>query len=124
MSKPFTAVFFFLFLVFVGYVVLGATPMARIDRVCEPVSWVGRFTSSVVAVIHPPGETGVVNGFASGTQSCRFIVWRQIYSDEYQQMLVRMAAEEAERAKAKTQGKAPPQKDANAAQQKQSGSAK
>lgn len=91
MTKPFTAVSFFLFLVFVGYIVLGSTPLGRIERLCEPVSWLGRFVASVTALIHPSGETSVVSGFSQGAASCRFIVWRQIYVEDYQALLRQQA---------------------------------
>jgi hypothetical protein len=110
MQKPYTAVGFFLFLVFVGYIVLGGTPVERISRGCEPVTWIGRFAASVVSVIYPKGEAGVAAGFASGYQSCRLVVWRQFYAEEYkrlQEAASRAAAAEAEAAKkAQPQSKA------------------
>lgn len=84
--KPMASVFFFLFMVFVGYVVLGGTPVDRISRGCEPVTWVGRFAGSVVSIIHPPGEGSVVGGFAKGYQSCRVVVWRQFYAEDYRRL--------------------------------------
>ncbi|HEU0197435.1 MAG TPA: hypothetical protein VFQ88_09515 [Nevskiaceae bacterium] len=97
MSKHFTfSLFGLALIVFVAYVLVAGTPLERINRVCSPITWVGK-SFTALGDIAGHGVGGTLHHGASNTlQGCRFIVFRTFYSAEYQ----RLEAARAKHAKA------------------------
>lgn len=88
--KPFALIFFVVVMVWVGSIFVSGTPRDRIDASCQPIPLVGKFFTSVGALVSSEVERGVAAFFTDRTYDCRYVLWRQFYEDDYQRL---MAAE-------------------------------
>lgn len=86
--------FGFMFLAFVAWIFLAASPTSRIENACRPLGWVGNGTVSLSSLVVPSQQTKVQGWFDKVEYGCRFITWRLFYQDAYNNWLA-------------TQGRAP-----------------
>lgn len=84
--KPFSLIFYVAVMIWVGSIFIADGPLMRIQRTCSPIDWSGRAVSSVVALGSGEYELAVRAWFDSRTQDCRFVIWRQVYEKEYQDL--------------------------------------
>lgn len=71
-------VLFFIFWVFTAPV-----PEERIVRACEPINWVGNLATSTTALSKEDHTLTAARWSDKLNYSCRYIIWRLLYQDEY-----------------------------------------
>lgn len=76
-------IFSIAFLAFVIWVFASADPVERINRVCEPVSWMGNITESLFAVSFPEYRYLVTEAKGDLAYTCHYSIWRLFYEDPY-----------------------------------------
>jgi len=86
-----------LFLAFVAWIVLAASPTQRIENACRPVHWVGNVVTSGSALALPKQQVTVQRWFDKIEYGCQYTVWRLFYQEAYNEWV---RAEEEARAKA------------------------
>lgn len=69
---------------YIGWVILATAPMTRIQRGCQPVTWFGNLSVSIVAFLDPSWEKGTQHAFDRGDYVCRYTVWRLVYGAAWQ----------------------------------------
>lgn len=99
--KFFGVVFFACCMFFLAFVMLGSSPLERINRGCTPVDWGGRAATTVAAVFSGGAERQMRVAADEAFQGCRFFMFRQFYADRLEQM----------RAQAQAAGEAPEGKE-------------
>lgn len=72
-----------LFFIFMAYILLATTPMARIERACMPVVWTGNVTESVALLLSPRYAKSTERWFQKTDYGCRYVIWRFFYEEEY-----------------------------------------
>lgn len=91
--KFFGVVFFACCMFFVAYVMVGSTPLERINRGCLPVDWFGRAATTTAAVFSDGAERKMRVAADEAFQGCRFFVFRQFYAERFQAMKAEAAAQ-------------------------------
>lgn len=72
-----------LFLGFVAWIFISATPGERIDKACRPIAWGGNVVTSVAAMATPSSQTTVQKWFDSLEYGCRYTTWRLFYQRDF-----------------------------------------
>lgn len=72
-----------LFIIFIGWVFIAATPQLRMDRTCKPVPWLGSLVTSLVDLSYPVYSKNVDRWVTSAEFSCQYMVWRLFYEDSW-----------------------------------------
>ena len=72
-----------LFLGFVFWVMVAASPSGRIENACRPVAWVNSVVTSMSAMVVPAQQKKVEKWFDKLEYGCRYTVWRLFYQDAY-----------------------------------------
>lgn len=122
-EKPFAYIFGFGMFIFIGWIFLAPTAEGRLQRSCQPVSWVGNVFVSLAALfggerdeaappslLHRdvlrdgPGSaeakpadavTKTRRTFDKATYTCRYTLWRLAYEDDYKAAVKKMQDEQA-----------------------------
>jgi hypothetical protein len=72
-------------LMFVWWVFTAPVPQQRIERVCEPINWVGNLGTSATALA-TDSHTGTAERWSDKLDySCQYMIWRLFYQKEYNQ---------------------------------------
>lgn len=74
-----------LLVVFLGWVFIADGGMARIERICKPVQWVGTVAESATDLTIPQYSRKVDGWVDSLEFSCQYTVWRLFYEKEWQE---------------------------------------
>ncbi|MBK3779937.1 hypothetical protein G3A43_06690 [Paraburkholderia aspalathi] len=70
-------------LMFVWWVFTAPVPQQRIERVCEPINWVGNLGTSATALATDT-HTGTAERWSSKLDySCQYMIWRLFYQKDY-----------------------------------------
>ena len=77
--------FGFIFLAFVAWVFMAASPSHRIENFCRPVGWIGNGTVSLSSLVIPSQQVRVQGWFDKVEYGCRFVTWRLVYQETYNQ---------------------------------------
>lgn len=72
--------------VYAVWILLGSTPIDRINRSCAFTEWGGRAISNLASLGSDRAESKASEVMSEVTLSCRYFVYRQFYRDEYQKM--------------------------------------
>jgi hypothetical protein len=72
-----------LFLGFIAWVFISATPNDRIEKVCRPIGWGGNVVTSLAAMATPSTQTTVQKWFDRLEYGCRYTTWRLFYQSEF-----------------------------------------
>lgn len=82
---------------FVFWVFTAPLPQTRIERVCQPIHWVGNVVTSTTALTTDNHTATSVRWSDKLNYSCQYMVWRLFYQEEYNEAvkagLVRPAAD-------------------------------
>jgi hypothetical protein len=70
-------------LCFIWWVFAAPVPQQRIERVCEPVHWVGNLATSTTALATAQHTDTSVRWTDKLNYSCQYLVWRLFYQDDY-----------------------------------------
>lgn len=89
--KFFGVVFFACCMFFLAFVMLGSSPLERINRGCLPIDWGGRAATTVAAVFSSGAESQMSVAAGEAFQGCRFFVFRQFYANKLEAMKVQNA---------------------------------
>lgn len=76
-----------LFLGFVAWIFISASPTERLERVCKPVGWSGNVVVSVSALVLPAQQKTVQGWFDKIEYGCRYTAWRLLYQSEWNKAL-------------------------------------
>lgn len=68
---------------FIFWVFTAPLPQNRIDRVCEPIHWVGNIVTSTTALTTDSHTSTSVRWSDKLNYSCKYMVWRLFYQEEY-----------------------------------------
>lgn len=71
------------FLSFVVWIFIAATPSSRINHFCRPVGWAGNVVTSLTVLVLPSQETKIQGWFESLEYGCQYTTWRLFYQDDY-----------------------------------------
>lgn len=74
-------------LIFVLWVFSAPLPSERIERVCQPIHWVGNLAVSTTALSADKHTETSVRWSDKLNYSCQYMVWRLFYQDEYNKAL-------------------------------------
>lgn len=74
-------------LIFVLWVFSAPLPAERIERVCQPIHWVGNLAVSTTALSAEKHTETSVRWSDKLNYSCQYMVWRLFYQDEYNKAL-------------------------------------
>lgn len=85
-SKPFLAIFFISFMVWVGSIFVAGNPISRIDRSCAPINWSNTFVTSLTRLVAPSYAPKVDGFFRNRFQDCRYLVFQQFYESDYRKL--------------------------------------
>ncbi|MEX3984226.1 hypothetical protein AB4Y45_35305 [Paraburkholderia sp. EG287A] len=70
-------------LMFVWWVFTAPVPQQRIERVCEPINWVGNLGTSATALATDT-HAGTAERWSDKLDySCQYMIWRLFYQKEY-----------------------------------------
>jgi hypothetical protein len=72
-----------LFLGFIAWIFVSATPNERIDKACRPLAWGGNVVTSVAAMVTPSSQTTVQKWFDRLEYGCRYTTWRLFYQRDF-----------------------------------------
>lgn len=73
--------------IFIFWVFSAPLPQARIERVCEPIQWVGNLATSTTA-LSSERHTGTAMRWSDKLDySCQYLIWRLFYQDDYNKAL-------------------------------------
>lgn len=72
-------------LVFILWVFSAPIPQQRIERVCQPINWVGNVATSSTALATEGHTETAVRWNHKLTYSCQYMVWRLFYQEAYNQ---------------------------------------
>lgn len=70
-------------LVFILWVFAAPIPQQRIQRVCQPINWVGNIATSSTALATDGHTHTAVKWSDKLSYSCQYMVWRLFYQEEY-----------------------------------------
>lgn len=70
-------------LVFILWVFSAPIPQQRIERVCQPINWVGNLATSSTALATDGHTETAVRWSDKLSYSCQYMVWRLFYQEEY-----------------------------------------
>ena len=70
-------------LLFVLWIFAAPFPIERIARTCEPVNWLGNIATSTTALSAEDHTEASARWSDKLNYSCRYMVWRLIYQDAY-----------------------------------------
>lgn len=70
-------------LFFIFWVFIAPMPEERIVRACEPINWVGNLATSTTALSKEDHTLTAARWSDKLNYSCRYIIWRLLYQDEY-----------------------------------------
>lgn len=70
-------------LLFIFWVFAAPVPQERIQRVCEPIHWVGNVATSTTALSAEKHTATTVRWSDKLNYSCQYTVWRLFYQEEY-----------------------------------------
>lgn len=70
-------------LCFIWWVFAAPVPQQRIERVCEPVHWIGNVATSTTALATANHTDTSVRWTDKLNYSCQYLVWRLFYQDDY-----------------------------------------
>lgn len=70
-------------LCFVFWVFTAPMPANRIERVCEPINWVGNVATSTTALTADSHTQTSVRWSDKMNYSCKYMVWRLFYQEAY-----------------------------------------
>jgi hypothetical protein len=106
-------------LMFVWWVFTAPVPQQRIERVCEPINWVGNLGTSATALA-TDAHTGTAERWSDKLDySCQYMIWRLFYQKDYNAAvaagLIAAPASEASAADAAAPASAASAADASAA---------
>lgn len=87
-----------LFLGFIAWVFISATPNERIEKVCRPIGWGGNVVTSLAAMATPSTQTTVQKWFDRLEYGCRYTTWRLFYQTEYNKWKAGHEAQQRENA--------------------------
>lgn len=82
--------------IYMGYVILAGTPLARIERACLATEWAGTTVSSVASLFSSEAEARSKVAMGEFTLSCQYLVYRQFYRDDYERMKAAREAAQSE----------------------------
>lgn len=74
-------------LAFIGWVIITANAMTRIERACAPVGWGANVLTSVTALALPSQQKPLQELGDRLEYGCRFTIWRLLYQKEYNDYL-------------------------------------
>lgn len=97
-----------LFLFFVGWIFLGPSGGARIERGCQPIGWAGNVITSMSALAVPSQQIRIAGWFDKFEYGCQYMSWRMFYEDEYQAYRDQQAQAAAPKAAAEPEQPAEP----------------
>lgn len=72
-----------LFLGFIAWIFISATPGERIDKACRPIGWGGNVVTSLAAMVTPASQTTVQKWFDRLEYGCKYTTWRLFYQREF-----------------------------------------
>ena len=72
-------------LLFILWIFTAPFPQERIARTCEPVNWVGNIATSTTALASQNHTDQSARWSDKLNYSCRYMIWRLIYQDSYNQ---------------------------------------
>lgn len=114
-------------LFFIIWVFAAAVPQDRIARGCEPINWLGNVATSTTALSTESHATTTARWSDKLNYSCKYMVWRLFYQDEYNKAvaagLVKPAASVPAKASPAPAAVAPAAVPATTAQEAPAGSA-
>lgn len=84
--KFFGVVFFACCMFFVAFVMMGSSPLERINRGCQPIDWGGRAGTTVAAIFSSGAERQMRIAADEALQGCRFFMFRQFYAEKLERM--------------------------------------
>lgn len=70
-------------LCFVFWVFIAPIPANRIERVCEPINWVGNIATTTTALTTEGHTATSVRWSDKLNYSCKYMVWRLFYQEAY-----------------------------------------
>lgn len=76
-----------LFLAFVAWILIAATPNKRIENACAPIDWSGNVVTSLSALVLPAQQGTLERWFDKLEYGCQYTTWRLFYQDEYNKWL-------------------------------------
>lgn len=126
MSKYLGAVAFAALCFFALYVLIAPRPTDRVNRMCMPAGWTIKTFSAVGSLFSERGEQLGRSAGEDFHASCRYLVFRVLYEDLYQDLLrqqeaLQAASAEAPAASAMPVGAANPLTNGPAAAQQEAG---
>lgn len=68
---------------FIFWVFTAPLPQARIERVCQPITWAGNIVTSTTALTTDSHTSTSVRWSDKMNYSCQYMVWRLFYQEEY-----------------------------------------
>jgi len=69
--------------VFIFWVFTAPLPQNRIERVCQPIQWVGNLATSTTALSADKHTSSAARWSDKLNYSCQYLIWRLFYQDEY-----------------------------------------
>lgn len=91
-------------LFFILWVFAAAVPQDRIARGCEPINWLGNVATSTTALSTEAHATTTARWSDKLNYSCKYMVWRLFYQDEYNKAVAAGLVKPAASVPAKTSG--------------------
>jgi len=83
------------FLVYVFLIIIAGSPIAKIDRMCDPIfDWPKRALVALAKVGSPSSVQSIERSFANGHGSCRNFMWEFLFEEEYRKAKAAAAAQE------------------------------
>ena len=70
-------------LMFVWWVFTAPVPQQRIERVCEPINWVGNIGTSATALATDTHTSTAERWSDKLDYSCQYMIWRLLYQKDY-----------------------------------------
>lgn len=76
---------------FLAYIMIGDSPIERLNRGCLPVTWLGRTVTAIASLGSPGAEQKTKDSVQQTFYTCRFVLYRQFYKDDYDQLIQQQA---------------------------------
>lgn len=70
-------------IVFFVWVLVAGTPNERIERTCKPTVWAGKVVIATTDLINTDYSPKVTHFVEQANYSCRYIVWKTFYAEEW-----------------------------------------
>lgn len=71
------------FLSFVVWIFIAASPSSRINHFCKPVGWAGNVVTSLTSLVLPSQDKVIQGWFESLEYGCQYTTWRLFYQEDY-----------------------------------------